>query len=150
MNSLTPIQVPPGEGTRTFVIGNRITIKLHGRNTGGAFALIESVDAPGEGPPPHVHAREDECFFVLEGEYEVFCDGRRIPASAGTTIFAPRGLAHNYRSIGKSRGRLLTTISPAGFEKFFEEINAMPPEHQEIPKVVAIGKKYGLEFLPPT
>ena len=52
-------------------------------------------------------------------------------------------------NIGSAPGKLLLTVTPAGFEEFFEEVGAMSVEQQEIPKVMAIGKKYGLEFLPP-
>jgi quercetin dioxygenase-like cupin family protein len=149
MSSTQPVVVAPGAGKSVSVIGNAITIKVHGRDTGGALCVVESVDAPGDGPPPHIHQREDETFHVLEGEYEFTCDGKRLLAKKGTTIFTPRALAHSYKNIGSTPGRLLLAITPAGFEGFFEEVGAMSPEQQEIPKVIAIGRKYGLEFLPP-
>ena len=149
MNSTNPVVVAAGAGKTVSVIGNSITIKVHGRDTGGTLCVVESADAPGVGPPPHVHQREDETFCVLEGEYEFMCDGKRFTAGKGTVIFAPRALPHSYKSIGLTMGKLLLTITPAGFEGFFEEVGAMSAEQQEIPKVIAIGKKYGLEFLPP-
>ncbi len=149
MKSSQPVAVAPGAGKTVSVIGNSITIKVHGRDTGGALSVVESTDAPGDGPPPHVHQREDETFCVLEGEYEFTCDGRRFPAKKGAVIFAPRALPHSYKNIGLAPGKLLLTITPAGLEGFFEEVGAMSVEQQEIPKVIAIGKKYGLEFLPP-
>lgn len=149
MNSTKPFVVAPGAGKNVSVIGNSITIKVHGRDTGGALSVVESTDAPGVGPPPHFHQREDETFCVLEGEYEFMCDGRRFPAKKGAIILAPRAVPHSYKSIGPTPGKLLLTITPAGFEGFFEEVGAMTAEQQEIPKVIAIGKKYGLEFLPP-
>jgi quercetin dioxygenase-like cupin family protein len=141
----TPLTVPPGGGKATDVIGNAITIKIHGRDTGGAFALIQSVDKPNEGPPPHVHHREDETFYVLAGEYEFGCGGEHIRAKEGTTIFAPRDVPHHYKCVSQMPGRLLVVISPAGFERFFEEVNGLA----DVERVMAIGKKYGLEFLPP-
>lgn len=149
MKSSQPVAVAPGAGKTVSVIGNCITIKVHGRDTGGALSVVESTDAPGDGPPPHVHQREDETFCVLEGEYEFMCDGQRIPAKKGAIIFTPRALPHGYKNSGPTPGKLLLTITPAGFEEFFEEVGAMSVEQQEIPKVIAIGKNYGLEFLPP-
>lgn len=68
----------------------------------------------------------------------------------GTTIFAPRGIPHTYPYLGKTPGRLLCVITPSGFEEFFEEIGALSPQQQkDIPRVIEIGKKYGLEFPPP-
>jgi mannose-6-phosphate isomerase-like protein (cupin superfamily) len=149
MKSTQPLAVAPGAGKKVSVIGNPITIKMHGRDTGGALCLIELTDAPGGGPPPHIHEREDETFYVVEGEYEFVCDGKSFPLKKGATIFAPRGLVHSYKNIGATPAKLLMMITPAGFEEFFEEVGAMSAEQQEIPKVIAIGKKYGLEFLPP-
>lgn len=146
---MKPILIHSGAGQPLNVIGNAITIRLHGRDTAGVLSVVESVDQPGEGPPPHIHHREDETFQVLEGEYEISCGGETFIARKGTTIFAPRGVPHSYRYVGRTPGLLMVTLTPAGFEGFFEEVGALPPKQQEIPRVIEIGKKYGLEFLPP-
>ena len=146
---MNPILIPAGEGKALNVIGNAITVRLHGRSTGGVLSVVESVDQPGGGPPPHIHHREDETFQVLEGEYEVTCGGKTFIARKGATIFAPRGVPHSYRYVGERPGLLMVTLTPAGFEGFFEEVGALTPQQQEIPRVIEIGKKYGLEFLPP-
>jgi len=146
---MNPVLVAAGEGKTVNVIGNAITIRIHGRDTGGALSVVESVDQPGQGPPPHIHQREAETFQVLEGEYELMCGGQHFTAHKGATVFAPKGLPHGYRCISKTAGRLSVAITPAGFEKFFEEVGALSAEQQEIPRVVEIGRKYGLEFLPP-
>ena len=100
--------------------------------------------------PPHIHHREDETFQILEGDYEFTVGGQTILAKPGTTLFAPRGVAHTYRYLGQTPGKLMCTITPSGFEGFFEEIGAMSPqEQQDIPRVMGIAKKYGLEILPP-
>ena len=63
--------VPPGEGARSlWVMGVLVTYKIPSHRTGGAYALFEVATPPGAGPPPHIHHREDEVFYVLEGEYE--------------------------------------------------------------------------------
>lgn len=104
----------------------------------------------GGGPPPHIHHREDETFQILEGEYEFMVGGKPILAKPGTTLFAPRGIPHTYSYVGQTSGRLMTVIPPAGFEGFFAEIGAMdPPQQQDLSRVIEIGKKYGLEILPP-
>jgi len=147
---MSPIQVPNDGGKKVNVLGKPMVIRIHGRDTGGVLSVVESHDAPGDGPPPHIHHREDETFQVLEGEYEFMVGGKNIPAKPGTTLFAPRGVPHTYRYLGTTPGRLMCIITPAGFEGFFEEIGAMSPQQQQdIPRVVEIGKKYGLEFLPP-
>src|SRR5438067_2286837 len=146
---MNPTVIPSGEGKSVNVIGNAITIRLHGCDTGGVLSVAESIDQPGGGPPPHIHHREDETFQVLEGEYEFTCGDKTFKVRKGATIFAPRGVPHAYRYIGSTPGQLMVTMTPAGFEQFFEEVGALEPQQQQIPRVIEIGKKYGLEFLPP-
>jgi quercetin dioxygenase-like cupin family protein len=147
---MVPIQVPSDGGQRVNVLGIPMLIRLHGRDTGGTVSAVESHDVPGGGPPPHVHHREDEVFQVLEGEYEWIVDGKTFVAGKGATIFAPRGIPHTYRYLGQAPGRLLCVITPAGFERFFETIDALgPQQQQDIPRVIEIAKGFGLEILPP-
>jgi len=146
---MNPIHVPAGDGKKVNVLGNALNIRIHGRDTGGVLSVVESVDPPGGGPPPHIHHREDETFQVLEGEYEFTVGGKTIRAQPGATLFAPRGVPHHYRYIGQTPGRLMVTLTPAGFEGFFEEVGALTPQQQEIPRVMEIAKKFGLEILPP-
>ena len=147
---MNPIQVPHDGGKTVNVLGKPMVIRIHGRDTGGVVSVVESHDAPGDGPPRHIHHREDETFQILEGEYEFMVGGKTIPAKPGTTLFAPRGIPHTYRYLGQTPGRLMCVITPAGFEGFFEEIGALSPQlQQDIPRVLEIGKKYGLEFPPP-
>jgi quercetin dioxygenase-like cupin family protein len=147
---MNPIHVSAGEGKKLNIFGNIDNIRLHGRDTGGVLAVVESNNQPGEGPPPHIHSREDETFQVLEGEYEFNVGGKTIRAQKGATLFAPRGIPHFFRCISQTPGLLMCIMTPAGFEGFFEEIGAMSPQQQrDIPRAMEIAKKYGLEILPP-
>ncbi|HTH48747.1 MAG TPA: cupin domain-containing protein [Candidatus Limnocylindria bacterium] len=147
---MNPIHTSAAGGQKLNVLGNPTVIRLHSRDTGGTLSAIESHDAPGGGPPPHIHHREDETFQVLAGDYEFMVAGETFVARTGATVFAPRDLPHTYRCLGPTPGRLLCVITPAGFEGFFEEIDALSPEQQQdIPRVIGLGTKYGLEFLPP-
>lgn len=148
---VTPIHIPFDGGKRLNVLGIPLTIRIHGRDTGGAVSVVESHDQPGGGPPPHIHHREDETFQILEGEYEFMVGDKKFVAQKGATIFAPRGIPHTFRCISKTPGHLSCAITPPGFEGFFEEIDALSPQQQQnIPRVVEIAKKYGLEFLLPS
>lgn len=146
---MNPIQVPNDGGKKVSILGIPMVIRIHGRDTGGVVSAVESHDAPGGGPPPHIHHREDETFQILEGEYEWTIGDKQFVARRGETIFAPRGIPHTYRYLGKAPGRLMCVITPAGFEGFFEEIGALTPqEQQEIRRVMDVAKKFGLEILP--
>ena len=147
---LQPILTPPNGGQKVNVLGIPMFIRIHGRETGGIVSAVESHDLTGGGPPPHIHHREDETFQILEGEYEWTVGGKTFIAQKGATIFAPRGIPHTYRYLGQTPGRLMCVITPAGFEGFFEDIGALTSEQQrDMPRVLEIAKKYGLEVLPP-
>ena len=147
---MNPIQVPNNGGKQVNILGTAMLIRVHGRDTGGVVSVVETHDLTGGGPPPHIHHREDETFQILEGEYEFTVRGKTMLAKPGTTLFAPRGVPHTYRYVGKAPGRLMCVITPAGFEGFFEEIGALSPQQQQdIPRVMEIAKKFGLEILPP-
>jgi quercetin dioxygenase-like cupin family protein len=147
---MNPIHIPTNGGKLVNVLGIPIYIRVHGRDTNGTLSVVESHDSPAGGPPPHIHHREDETFQILEGEYEFMVGNQTILAKAGDSLFAPRGVPHTYRLAGKSSGKLMCIITPAGFEKFFEEIGALTPQQQQdIPHVLEIAKKFDLEFLPP-
>lgn len=146
-----PIIAPSDQAVDLNVLGIPMVIRVHGRDTGSIVSAVESHDVPGGGPPPHIHHREDETFQVLEGEYEWTVGDETFVAGKGTTIFAPRGIPHTYRYLGTTPGRLMCVITPAGFEGFFEEIASLSPEQQQnIPHVLEIAGRYGLEILPPS
>ena len=148
----------PGEGRTVWVVGDRYTIKAAGEETGGAFALIEAVVPPGGGPPPHIHRREDEAFYVLEGELAFHVDGRDIAAGAGSWVTLARGSLHHFKNVGDRPARMLIVVTPAGLERYFLEVGraasdedgeSMPPTPEDIEKLVAVAPQYGIEIRVP-
>ena len=89
--------------------------------TGGAFFLAEVLVPPGGGPPPHIHDREDETFYLLQGTLTVQVGDQTVYASQGDCSHLPRGIVHSFRNTGNESARMLVTATPAGIEKFFEE-----------------------------
>ncbi len=149
--------VPLGEGKTLWVAGDLVTLKLAAQDTDGAFAVAEVTTPPQGGPPPHMHSREDETFYVLEGELEFMVDYRPIPVTAGSVVYGPRGILHTYKNVGTEPSRMLVTITPAGFEKFFEEVgepttdSSSPPPFgpAQIEYLLATAPKYGMAIPPP-
>lgn len=93
--ALRAIHLGPGEGaTVANPVGAALTFKARGAETGGAFMAIETVAAPGEGPPLHRHRDQDEVLYALEDGFRVRCGDEVREAPAGTFVFVPRGLAH--------------------------------------------------------
>lgn len=138
--------VSEGEGKRLNVLGDTLIVKLDSEDTAGAFAVMEAVTPPNAGPPVHLHRREDESFYVLEGEFEFVVDGQRLTAGPGAFLYAQRGTKHTFRNIGSKPGRMIVTVQPAGVEKFFAELDALPPGPPDQSQILPIFEKYGLEF----
>ena len=132
------------------VLGTDIVIKVDGKATNGALAVVEATVKPGDGPPRHVHSKEDETFYVLEGQFRVWHGDHMMEAGPGMTVFMPRNMQHTYQNSGTGPGRLLVTITPAGFEGFFREVSkrglSAPKDMQELN---AVAKEYGLQFVGP-
>lgn len=147
--------VLPGGGMRSlWVFGELQTYKVPSQRTGGAYSLFEVVTQPGAGPPPHVQHREDESFYVLEGEYEFLDGGRIIRAGVGSLIYVPRGNLHAHKNVGEEPGRMLVSQTPGGaHERFFEELAENPAASfvsgasPDVEKVASIATKYGIEIL---
>jgi quercetin dioxygenase-like cupin family protein len=122
-----PFAVPPGAGpTVQGPAGGPLTFKARGEQTGGALTAIENVVAPGDGPPLHVHTREDEAWWVVEGTLRFRLGEERSEAPAGTFVFVPRGVPHAFQNVGAAPARILVLFTPAGMERFFDAFAAMP------------------------
>ncbi len=149
-NQPAAIHIPEDEGKMLWVADELMTFKASGEDTGGAYALTDSVVPPGGGPPRHIHHREEEAFWVLEGELEVIVGETTFRAGAGSFVHLPKDIPHAYENVGKNPARFLTLMVPAGLEKFFEEVGKPPPfEEEDIDKWLAIAPKYGVEIVPP-
>jgi len=123
-----PFVVPPGGGTTIRgPVGGPLTIKARAETTAGAVALIDNVVAPGQGPPLHVHAHEDEMWYVLEGHFRFRANTEMLDAPAGSFVFIPRGTHHCFQNIGDQPARILVMFTPAGMERFFERLAELPP-----------------------
>jgi quercetin dioxygenase-like cupin family protein len=152
--------LPPGEGTRSlWVLGELVTYKITSYQTGGAYSLFEVITQPGSGLPPHVHHREEEAVYVLEGKYKFLVEGHAIDAEVGSLIYVPKGNLHAYDNVSEEPGRLLVGQTPGGLhERFFEEIGeemkdgSRAPVSEDPPdmeKIVKIAAEYGIEIPPP-
>jgi len=108
----------PSLGLSQWENGNLTTNLAEKKDTNGAFFLVEATLAPGTEPPPHVHSREDELFYVLEGEFEVYVGEKAFNVKAGECVFLPRYKPHAF-VIRSPRLRLLALFTPAGLEEAF-------------------------------
>jgi quercetin dioxygenase-like cupin family protein len=135
-----------------------MTFLATAEDTQGQFALIEAIARKGNVPPPHIHHREEETFYVLEGEMTVTVGNCTIKATPGTTVIVPRDVVHSF-AIESEHLRVLILLTPAGMEGWFKEFSVpapamtLPPAaevpYSEIQKMLEVSPQYGIEFVLP-
>jgi mannose-6-phosphate isomerase-like protein (cupin superfamily) len=138
-----------------WFIDNLAYVHQDGDSTRGAFGVVELLGRRGDMAPLHVHRRDDECFFVLEGELELYVGEERLEVGAGRSALARRDVPHTYR-IASDTARWLTITSPAGFERFILAAG-VPADRAEIPtgqpvdpaELAARAAEHGIEILGP-
>ncbi len=113
----------PDVGKRLVFGEVTIVVRIPSAATGGAFALMEE-SRPMVDTPTHVHDREDEYFYVLEGEHVYRVGDEEFRVGPGGLVFAPRGVPHSQRRVVPGTGRQLVLVSPGGFEGFFRDLAA--------------------------
>ena len=145
------------EGEARWWFGGLATIKATKEQTGGQYTLDEVLNAEGEGPL-HVHHREDEGFWILEGRLSFEVGEEKIKAGPGSFVFGPKDVPHRY-TVESGPARLLYILSPAGFEEFVyatsvpAEERALPPAPEgppseaEMEHLRALARQYGGELL---
>jgi mannose-6-phosphate isomerase-like protein (cupin superfamily) len=147
------------EGRTVAVVGDVYRFLATGDETNGAYALFEAIVPPGGGPPPHVHSREEEGFYVLEGEIAFYIGDERLVAMAGTFANMPVGTPHSFRNESSQKAKMLISVAPAGLEQMFLEVGvpvpagattAPPASNEEIQKLLRIAPKYGVEIRIPS
>ena len=153
-----PFFRPSGTAPAVYGPGDLYSMLVTGKESNNVFFQFEAFVPEGGGPPPHIHSREDETFYVISGNLEVLLGDKTYLAKAGDFVYIPRGTVHRFKNIGKEMAVQLVTFSPAGVEKFFEEVfpavkdrKAAPPPITEelISNMNKAAPKHGLKFLPP-
>src|SRR3954469_25719587 len=106
------------------IVGEETLVKVSAEDSAGTLAFFPLVAPPMSGPPRHVHTREDELFYVLEGELVFELDGERHPVGAGDSVYLRRGVVHAYQNFTTADAQLLIATTPGGFSNFFVELSA--------------------------
>ena len=134
-----------GEVGRLRSMGVRFMVK--GSESDGSFSLVEHPLGPRAlAGPLHRHSREDEYSFVLEGNIGARLGDEIVRAGPGDLMFKPRNEWHTFWNAGDSQARILEIISPAGFERYFEEVIALFAAGAPDPAALAeVASRYGLD-----
>src|SRR5262245_34297832 len=144
-----------GEGRTIAVVGDVYRFLATGEETNGKYALWEAVVPPGGGPPPHVHSREEEGFYILDGEITFLIGEERVVATAGMFANMPVGTPHSFKNESDRPAKMLISVAPAGLEEMFFEVGvpvaqgattAPPPTPEEIERLLAAAPRFGIEI----
>lgn len=153
--SLKPVAVASDEGEARWWFGGLAVIKLTAAQSGGQMSIIEVTEPPGAEAPLHVHHREDEGFWILDGSATFDVGGATIEAEAGDYLFGPRDIPHRY-TVGDAGCRMLFIMTPGGFEDLVIAMSepaasrTLPPPSEKEPdweQVAAIACGHGAELL---
>jgi len=149
-----PFVLGPDEGRTPeplLVVGETGLAKLRGDDCGGQFCLFHFVAPPMTGPPLHVHSREDEWFYVLEGEIVFQLDGVRHTVGPGGFVYSPRNVVHAYQNFTDRDARLLIATMPGAFGVMFEEMSALTPPGgmPSVEVLEMLHEKYGITTMGP-
>ena len=142
------VYLGPGGGVLADLGGLGVHFKVRGEQTGGAFAIVEHPISPAVIVEPHAHQHEDELSIVLDGTIWARVGDREVEATAGSYVWKPRNVLHTFWNPGPAPARILEVISPAGFERLFEEFalllkHSPPPSDDEL---YGLCERYGLTF----
>lgn len=158
MDTSTAITLKHGEGDSFWVLGDLYTFKATGKQTNGTFTIIDQVINPQSGPPPHIHHREDETFYIHEGQFSFLCGEKESILESGSFAYIPKGTLHTFKNIGKNQGRIMVIITPAGLEEFFYAIGTpavdltAPPaiDPSVMEKIFQLSKKFQMDIILPS
>jgi mannose-6-phosphate isomerase-like protein (cupin superfamily) len=147
--------VAGGEGDRIWIVGDTMTLKATEDTTGGGLVLLENLTAPGGGPPPHIHTREDEFWYVIDGTFEIRIGNEVHALGPGGFAYAPRGTVHNFRNTADTPSRILVGFTPGGMGAFFREAGqpatddgpAPPFDEEELARTMVAARKVGMDVV---
>src|SRR3954468_13847215 len=147
-----PKVVGPTDGGKGFLGSIGVRFMIDGSEADQRLSLVEHPMSPRAlAAPLHKHNREDEYSYVLEGRLGALLGDDVVEAGPGDLVFKPRDRGHTFGNAGDEPCRILEIISPAGFERFFQELSDMGGVLAADPDAVAeLSGRYGLEMRPET
>ena len=144
----------PGEGLHFSVAGDVYRFLATGEQTGARFALLHAQIPPGGGPPPHIHHRETEGFYVLSGELTFYALDieQVIRAGPGTFVHLPPDRPHRFANEGSQAVEALIILAPSGLEKMFAQVGKpsdvpVPVQPEDVQALLKAAPDYGVEIL---
>jgi mannose-6-phosphate isomerase-like protein (cupin superfamily) len=148
------LHVPSAGGDAISVYGDKDIIKASSEDTDGALTFMETVVPPHAGPPLHIHRRESEAIYVLDGDLKIVDGDRSFLIGDGDFVYMPQGSTHRFENVRDTRSTILLFFIPAGFEGYLKEMadsvaegESVAAAHTDLAKAARIGANYGLEIV---
>ncbi len=135
-------------GSELEVMGVKVRMSVPAHATGGDYSVVEQLEPPGAGSPPHANSREDIVIAVVEGDVDVYLPDGTVRLTPGLSISVPRNTKHWTRNAGTTVSRSLYTFVPGGFEGFFVEV-ARLGMNPDLEQVAEISARYAQKIAPP-
>jgi len=149
----------PDGGRSVWLMGMLCTFKAISAETGGAYSVYVAMIPPGAGAPPHIHHRETEAFYMLEGKLDFIAGERAVRATSGDFLHVDKGVLHGYTNPGPEIARYVGIVTPGGLhEQLFaalgeeatsETLPPPPAGPPDMAKVIKLASRYDTEVLPP-
>jgi quercetin dioxygenase-like cupin family protein len=152
--NVLPKMTSPELNNSFWYIGHLLSVLISSQDTKGAFSLIHGYEIRGLEPPPHTHTREDESFYLMDGEINYTVGKEVFNAKRGDWIFLPRNIQHSFQ-VQTEQAEVLIHLSPGGFEEYFKEMSepartlTIPPRPQgppDVGRIIETASKYGIVF----
>lgn len=157
---LPSLNIVAGEG-RSFwgPGGDKYEFLVDGKQSGGTTFILHADVPPGGGPPPHIHNRESESYYVKDGELEFSVGDKTIHAKTGDFVHIPKGTVHTFTNKGKTNAKMISVFAPSGMEGWFEEVlipvkdkneKAVNYTKEQMAFMIEAGPRHGVTWkLPP-
>jgi mannose-6-phosphate isomerase-like protein (cupin superfamily) len=153
------VGVYPDGGRSIWLMGMLVTFKAVSEETAGEYSLWVATVPPHLGAPPHIHHRETEAFYVLEGTFDFVQGERTVRAGGGDFVHVPMGVVHGFTNVGQGSARLLAIVTPGGLHEQLlaglgepaqaETLPPPPAGPPDVHRIAEIARNYDTEVLPP-
>lgn len=130
------------------MMGIELNIKVSKDDSANKISSIEQTVSPGAGSPPHILHDADKMIYVIDGKFLLRNGDHNIEGEAGTMVYIPKGVIHNFKNIGTVPGKILVTLTPGGHEDFLYELsNRMENEKPTLQLMQEVGARHNVEMV---
>lgn len=130
------------------MMGIELNIKVSKDESANKISSIEQTVSPGAGSPPHILHDADKMIYVIEGKFLLRNGNQNIEGAAGTMVYIPKGVIHNFKNIGTAQGKILVTLTPGGHEDFLYELSNRLENEKPTPQLMQeVGSRHHVEMV---